>query len=120
MKDLKDRTKVFARAVFKAGRDLPRTDEVLVMKRQLLRAASSVAANYRSAWRGQSKADFISKLSVVEEETDESALWLEMLTEELHDIQAPPNSSLVPLLTEANEIVAIMVASKKTARNRPD
>ncbi len=90
------------------------------MKRQLLRAASSVAANYRSACRGKSKADFLSKLSVVEEEAGESAPWLEMLTEELHDIQAPPNPSLVPLLTEANEIVAIMVASNKTARNRPD
>ena len=120
MSDLKSRTKAFARAVFKFCRELPRTDEVLVLKRRLLRAASSVAANYRSACRGKSKADFISKLSVVEEEADESALWLEMLAEELHDLKAPQNPALAPLLKEANELVAIMVASKKTARSRPD
>lgn len=88
------------------------------MRRPLLRSASSVAANHRSACRGKSKADFISKLSTVEEEADESALWLEMIAEELADLQLPPAMELPALLSEAGELVAIMVASKKTARSQ--
>lgn len=88
------------------------------MRRQLLRSASSVAANYRSACRGKSKADFISKLSTVEEEADESALWLEMIADELVDMKLPPSPENSALLSEAGELVAIMVASKKTARGQ--
>jgi four helix bundle protein len=120
MSDLKARTKAFARSVFKFSRDLPPTDEVLVLKRQLLRSSSSVAANYRSACRARSRADFVNKLSTVEEEADESALWLEMLADELHDLKQPPKPTLASLLKEADELVAIMVASKKTARGNAD
>jgi four helix bundle protein len=116
MSDLKARTKAFARSVFKFSRSLPRTDEVLVLKRQILRSASSVAANYRSACRARSRAGFVSKLSIVEEEADESALWLEMLIDELRDLKQPPTPALPFLLKEADELVAIAVASKKTAR----
>jgi len=77
-----------------------------------MRAATSVAANYRSACRGKSKPDFINKLSIVEEEADEAALWIEMLIE----LNVSNSPKLPRLLREANELVAIMVSSKKTAR----
>jgi len=83
----------------------------------MLRSASSVAANYRSACRAKSKADFISKLSTVEEEADESALWLEVIADELADMKLLPLPVIPTLLAEAGELVAIMVASKKTARD---
>jgi four helix bundle protein len=117
MRDLKERTKQFARGRFSLSRLLPKTEELLVLRRQMLRSASSVAANYRSACRGKSKADFISKLSTVEEEVDETALWLEMIADELTDLRAALPPSLPSLLQEAGELVAIMVASKKTARS---
>ena len=92
----------------------------MVLRRQLLRSASSVAANYRSACRGKSKADFVAKLSTVEEEADESSFWLEMIADELADVDLSwPNecsASISTLMAEAGELVAIMVASKKTAR----
>jgi four helix bundle protein len=116
MQDLKERTKRFARACFRLSRSLPKSEEFLVMRRQLLRSASSVAANYRSACRAKSKADFIAKLSTVEEEADESALWLEMIADELADLKMPLPPELKLLTAEAGELVAIMVASKKTAR----
>jgi four helix bundle protein len=74
MQDLKARTKKFALDVVRACVTCPKRNEVLISTRQLMRAATSVAANYRSACRGKSKADFINKLSIVEEEADESAL----------------------------------------------
>jgi len=91
---------------------------------QVIRSSSSVAANYRSACRGKSKADFISKLGTVEEESDESGFWLEML----HDIaqlrrlkiEAQASQELARLLDEANQLVAITVASRKTARGNND
>ena len=115
MQDLKARTKKFALDVVRACVACPKRDEVLIITRQLMRAATSVAANYRSACRGKSKPDFINKLSIVEEEADESALWIEMLVE-LNVSQSP---ELPRLLREANELVAIMVSSKKTARGTP-
>ena len=87
---------------------------------QLIRSSSSVAANYRSACRGKSKADFIAKLGTVEEEADESGFWLEMLRDiaELRQlkIDASAATELVRLLDEANQLVAITVASRKNAR----
>ena len=79
---------------------------------QLLRAGTSVAANYRAACRARSKADFISKLGIVEEEADESAFWMELLIES----GILPKRRLEKLLAEANELTAIIVASRKTAR----
>jgi four helix bundle protein len=88
--------------------------------RQVIRASSSVAANYRSACRGKSRADFISKLGTVEEEADESGFWLEMLQEipNVLETNLDPLTSneLERLLDEANQLVAIIVASRKTAR----
>ena len=112
MNDLKSRTKQFALDVIRLTSGLPHRLELQIISRQLIRPATSVAANYRSACRGKSKADFINKLSIVEEEADESALWLELLS----DLSAGENATLQRLLDEAGQLTAIMVSSKKTAR----
>ena len=76
-RDLKERTKAFALRVIRLTRSLPNSVEASVISKQLLRSATSVGANYRSCQRGKSKADFIAKLAVAEEEADESCYWLE-------------------------------------------
>jgi four helix bundle protein len=81
MNDLKPRTKKFALDVILYSRNLPHGDEFTVIKRQLIRSATSTAANYRSAQRAKSKADFINKLAIAEEEADESLFWLEFLAD---------------------------------------
>jgi len=112
MNDLKARTKKFALDVVRHCDCYPQKTAFLILTRQLMRAATSVGANYRSACRGKSKADFISKLSIVEEEADESAFWLEML----EDLDVRKNPDRIGLIAEAYELVSIMVTSKKTAR----
>jgi len=118
--ELKRRTKKFALDVIKVCHDLPPTFETRHAISQVIRSSSSVAANYRSARRGKSKADFISKLGTVEEEADESGFWLEMLRDvsQLGIGKFPPPAlqELARLEDEANQLVAITVASKKTAR----
>ena len=118
--ELKKRTKKFALDVIKLCGGLPQTLETRHAIGQLIRSSSSTAANYRSACRAKSKADFISKLGTVEEEADESGFWLEMLREiaQLGVVRFEPQSlrELVRLEDEANQLVAITVASKKTAR----
>jgi four helix bundle protein len=86
---------------------LPKTIEGKAIGRQLVSSGTSVGANYRSACRGRSRAEFIAKLGIVEEEADESAFWMELIIE---------NELVEPLLKEANELVAIMVSSRKSAR----
>src|SRR5947207_13699813 len=109
--DLQARTKTFALRVMKLIDALPRTSAGRIVADQLGRAATSVASNYRAACRGRSKAEFISKLGVVEEEADESAFWLELIIE-----GGLLKKSLVePLWREANELVAIMTSSRKSA-----
>ena len=112
MQDLKARTKQFALDVIRYCRTLPRGDEFQIIGRQLIRSATSTAANYRSAQRAKSKADFISSLGDAEEEADESLLWLECLAELAN--HEPPE--LKRLLKESDELVAILTASRKTAR----
>ncbi len=93
---------------------LPRTTSGRAISGQLIRSGTSVPANYRAACRGRSKAEFIAKLGIVEEEADESAFWLELIIE-----GALLKEALVrDLYKEACEITAIMSASKKTARAR--
>jgi len=111
MNELQDRTKKFALDVIRLCVRLPQKQEFWIIGKQLIRSATLVGANYRSACRAKSKADFIAKLSIVEEEADESIYWLELL-EELK-VQEP---ELPRLKDEGNQLVAIMVASKKTAR----
>jgi four helix bundle protein len=111
--ELKTRTKQFGLRVMKLISALPKTIEGRVIANQLIRSgtSTSVGVNYRAACRGRSKAEFISKLGTVEEEADESAYWLEMIIE-----AKLMNPKLVePLLREANELVAIMTASRKSA-----
>jgi len=83
-----------------------------VIKRQLIRSATSVGANYRAACRARSRREFLSKLSIVEEEADESQYWLELLFE----LSRGRDDRLSNLQQESGELVAIFVASKKTAR----
>ena len=92
--------------------ELPRTRAADVIGRQVVRSATSVAANYRSACRARSRRDFIAKMGIVEEETDETAFWLELLEE----CRLAPPARLAPLSQEAGELLAITVASIRTAR----
>lgn len=110
--ELKARTKQFALRVVKLCAALPRNRVTDVLARQLLRAATSVGANYRAACRARSRADFVAKMAIVEEEADESAYWIEMLSES-GQIE---EGRVSELLTEADELTAIAAASRKTAR----
>ena len=109
--DMKKRTKRFALDIIRLVAELPKTTEGRIVGGQLIRCATSVGANYRAACRGKSKADFISKLGIVEEEADESCYWLELIIEG----KILPEEQVASLLEEANEITAIIVASRKTA-----
>ena len=105
--DLKDRTKGFALRVMRLVDALPNTPKGRAIASQLVRSGTSVAANYRSACRGRSHAEFISKIGVAEEEADETVLWLELIVED----ELLPGKKIAPLLKEANELTAIMAAS---------
>ncbi|MDX6498372.1 MAG: hypothetical protein QOG23_1632 [Blastocatellia bacterium] len=109
--DLKKRTKLFALRILKLVAALPKTLAGRTIGGQLVRSGTSVAANYRAACRARSKAEFISRLGVVEEEADESALWLELIMES----QLMKKALVEPLWIEADEIVAIMTSSRKSA-----
>ncbi len=110
--DLLERTKTFAMDVLRLCATLSAGAEGGHIKRQLLRAATSVGANYRAARRARSRREFVSRLSVVEEEADESIYWLELLEQ----LGAAPADRLRSLQSEADQLVAIMVAAKRTAR----
>jgi len=109
--DLKARTKQFALRVMKLVDSLPRTIQGRVVANQIIRSATSVAANYRAACRARSRAEFIAKIGVVEEEADETAFWLELII----DSALLTETRTRPLLREARELVAIMAASRKSA-----
>lgn len=111
-RDLKQRTQEFALRVIRMVRVLPKSQEASVLRNQLLRSATSVGANYRSAQRGKSKADFISKLAVAEEEADETCYWLELIIA----AELLQKDRMEPLLAEAKEITAILTAAGKTAK----
>lgn len=109
--DLKARTKQFALRVMKLVDALPRTIQGRDIAGQIIRSATSVAANYRAACRARSRAEFIAKIGVVEEEADETAFWLELIIDSALLTEARTR----PLLSEAGELVAIMAASRKSA-----
>jgi four helix bundle protein len=113
-KDLKQRTKEFALRIIELVESLPRDKITDVIGKQLLRSGTSVGANYRSACRAKSTADFISKMGTVEEEADESIYWMELLIES----GLISKDEVDGLLDEADQIVAIIVSSIKTARRR--
>jgi four helix bundle protein len=109
--DLKARTKQFALRVMKMVDTLPRTIQGRTIAKQIIRSATSVAANYRAACRARSRAEFIAKIGVVEEEADESCFWLELII----DSGWLTDERIRLLLSEAGELVAIMAASRKSA-----
>ena len=111
---MKTRTKEFAKRTIRLYRSLPRSAEARMIGNQIFRSGTSVGSNYRAACRDRSKADFIAKLGIVLEEADETVYWLELLAE----TGILPTKRLQPLMTEGQELVAIFVASIKTARDR--
>jgi len=113
--EMKARTKAFALRVLKLTDEIPRTRSGNTIANQLVRCGSSVAANYRALCRAKSRPDFIRKTSVVEEEADESCFWLEMII----DAKLLPAERVQSLLQEANEITAMLVATRKTIVKRP-
>ena len=113
--EMKDRTKKFSLRVMKMVGSLPNTNVARVIGNQVLRSGTSVGANYRAACRARSKAEFSSRLGVVEEEADETSYWIELLM----DGDILPKRRLTPLLTESNELVAMVTVSRVTlSRNK--
>ncbi len=109
---LKQRTKNLAMRILKMVDTLPKTSTARIISHQIIRSGTSVAANYRAACRARSNAEFIAKLGIVEEEADETLFWLE-LSEETGLL---PSNRLKDIKQEANEITAIIVSSRKSAK----
>src|SRR5258708_31529028 len=110
--ELKRRTKSFALRVIRVFKALPRNEEARTLGKQMLRSGTSVAANYRAVCRSRSKAEFLARLGIVVEEIDETVLWLELLS----DSGILSRERLKELQREANELMAIFVASQLTAK----
>jgi four helix bundle protein len=109
---LKLRARSFALRVIRLFRALPASAEARVIGSQLLRSATSVAANYRAACRGRSRAEFLSKIGVVVEEADETVFWLELLV----DADLVPKRRLNDLIREAQALLAIFAATQLTTK----
>ena len=109
---MKDRTKQFAIRIVTVCRALPASREGNVLGNQLLLSGTALAANYRAVCRARSEAEFVSKMSIVVEEADETVFWLEMLV----DTRIVPSGKLTLLLKETNELLAICAASLRTAK----
>ena len=112
--ELRSRTKAFALRSIRLAEALPDNGVGRVIKGQLLRCGTSVGANYRAAKRAKSTADFISKMGTVEEEADESMYWMELIVE----AGLMKEALVMDLYNEADEVLAMTVASIKTARKR--
>ena len=112
--ELKTRTKQFALRIIKLVGKLPKTVAGYAIGKQLIRSGTSIATNYRAVCLARSRADFIAKLGIVIEESDESILWLELIIES----KIMQENLLKSLLQEAKEITAIMIASKKSASRK--
>ena len=112
--ELKQRTKMFALRVIKVFQSLPKTTEAQIIGKQLLRSATSIAANYRAACRARSNAEYYSKISIVIEETDETMFWLELLWES----NIVKQELLQKLYDENEEILKIVVVSRKNSQKK--
>jgi len=110
--EMKKRTKAYANRVVKVCSALPGNWVAQTPGKQLLRSGTSVGANYRAVCRAKSTSDFINKLRIVEEECDESLFWMELLV----DNNLVKALRLRDLMSEADQILAIVVSSAKTAR----
>ena len=111
--ELKKRTKDFAHRCVKLALALPQSPLGDHIRRQLIKCSTSVAANYRAACIAQSKASFVSKLSIVIEEVDESCFWLEFIIDE----KLLNEKQVAPLLNEGEELTSIFISSRKTMKN---
>lgn len=111
--ELKKRTKKFALDTIRFVSDLPDKRAVNIVTHQLIRSATSVGSNYRAACRARSKNEFISKIGIAEEESDESLYWLEILFES----GLVSGRELERLTKEADELTAIFVSTRKSAKN---
>src|SRR2546429_4197698 len=114
-KDLRDRTKRFALRIIEMFPVIPKTAEVQVLGRQVLRSGTSVGANYREAYRARSRAEFISKCGDSLRELEETAYWLELLV----DAAVLPAKKLAPLRKERDELTAIFVTILKRSKKVP-
>ena len=114
-KTFKARTKKLAVAIIKQVDKLPRSLATDVIGKQLLRSGTSIGANYRAACRAKSTPDMINKMKIVEEESDETEYWLELLVE----AELVPQEQIKNIYKETDEILAMTVASLKTLRGRP-
>ncbi len=113
--DLKLRTRKFAVQVFKFAEKMPRSIGNDIFSKQIIRSSSSIAANYRSVNRAKSQADFINKLVIVQEETDETLFWLEFIS----DLEILKNrTELTSLLNECEQILSIITKSIITSKNK--
>ena len=112
-RDLRDRTKRFALSVIRMFSMIPKTTEAQVLGKQLLRSSTSVGANYREAYRGRSKAEFIAKCGDSLRELEETAYWLELLI----DGKIVPPKLLAALRQECDELIAIFVTILKRSKD---
>ncbi len=112
--DLRQRSQIFSLSVMGLCRELPGTMEARVIANQLLRSATSVGANYRAVQRARSRAEFVSKMGVVIEEADETLYWLEMI----RDGRLLEKEEVHSTIREAEQLLAIFVASQIIARNK--
>ena len=113
-RELKDRTKEFAHRCVKLALALPKTQPGKHIAGQLIRCSTSVASNYRASLHAQSKTAFISKISIVVEEADESEFWLEFIMDE----KLMAKKRVLPLFNEAHELSSIFITTRKTAQRR--
>jgi four helix bundle protein len=113
--DLRERTKLFGLRIVRMFVALPKTDEARVLGKQVLRSGTSVGANYREAHRARSKPEFIAKVGDCLKELDETAYWLELLTES----GIVPVTKLAPLQDETNQLLAILTTISKNSKNPP-
>ena|SRR2546428_4838986 len=114
MNTIRDRTKKFAVRVIQAYLALPKSELARVLGRQFLRSGTSPGAHCREGYRSRSTAEIISKYETALQELDETLYWFELLT----DAEVMSASRVAPLMSEANEIIAILVASVKTIKSR--
>jgi|SRR4051794_14282748 four helix bundle protein len=111
-RELKDRTKRFAVRIVKLFQSLPSRPDAQILGKQVLRSGTSVAANYRAACRGRSRAEFVARIGVVVEEADETLFWLDLIGE----AGIVPEQRLVEIKKEADELTALFTATKRTIR----
>jgi four helix bundle protein len=112
--ELKSRTKKFAHGCIKLALELPKSTLGDHIRKQIIRCSTSVAANYRAALLAQTKAAFISKISIVVEEADETEFWLEFIIDE----KLMQRKKVLPLFNEAHELSSIFISTRRTAQRR--